>query len=168
MRGIVHIEGRGASFMVAQIRGFVRCAVVIDVQCSRFAAALQMIAPLDARRAEWRRRQSRRRSQRRRRRRARPPSGRARRRRRRNAASMRVPSNLRRLPRAGRRESSGAHCAATPRRFKSTTEGVGESEINLGRCRSRTDLPVGIMPSQCVVAQTLTSGREADEEAERS
>jgi hypothetical protein len=64
-------------------------------------------------------------------------------------------------------ESQAARTA--PRRLagsKSTTEGVGESEINLNRCRSRTDLPVGIMPSQCVVAQTLTSGREADEEAE--
>jgi hypothetical protein len=116
-----------------RIRRFARCAVQIRPLCRSIPVLCDIASLIMARRAEWRRRQSRRPSPRRRRRRARPPRGRPRSGKRRSNAPRRrerlrpvedfakVGEAATRAPRGGRRHL---------RRFKSTTEGVGEIEAH--------------------------------------
>ena len=114
---------RRRSLFVKEIRSFSTSAVVIGVRCTSIRMCIVPTSPLIiAWRATWRRKRRRQRPRRKRRRRSRLRGLN-------DAIDSDVESSV---AKTGEAESS-AQCCEWPRRFWSTTEGVGETEVHPSR-----------------------------------
>src|SRR2546423_5505143 len=115
---------RPRSSFVKEIRSFSTTAVVIGVRCTSIRMCIVLISPLIiAWRATWRRKRRRQRPRRKRRRRSRLRGLN-------DAIDSDVESSV---EKTGEAEGSAQCCCEWPRRFWSTTEGGGETEVHPSR-----------------------------------
>ena len=115
---------RRRSLFVNEIRSFSSSAVVIGARCTSIRMCIVPTSPLIiAWRATWRRKRRRQRPRRKRRRRSRLRGLN-------DAIDSDVESSV---AKTGEAEGSAQCCCEWPRRFWSTTEGVGETEVHPSR-----------------------------------
>ena len=125
---------RRRSLFVNEIRSFSSSAVVIGVRCTSIRMCIVPTSPLIiAWRATWRRKRRRQRPRRKRRRRSRLRGLN-------DAIDSDVESSV---AKTGEAEGSAQCCCEWPRRFWSTTEGVGETEVHPSRKLAARSDPQG-------------------------